>query len=163
MSAVGVTLSKGTCILTFTGVGVADEHIEIGSNVYTFKAAPATTAGNVDIKTDETTQAAGLVNAINVDGTVADYGSDSVAHPLVVATSAAGVVTLTAKVAGTQFNHMFFAMVAATNGTNIAAGSVADSASVVVGVGDVQAWKAAGLTGLLEPKAKTINFLHELC
>lgn len=163
MSVVNVPLVKGSTTITFTGVGVATETISIGDKVYTMRAVPAAEAYAVDIKADETTQAAGFVNAINVDGTVADYGTATVAHPDVVATSALGVVTLTARVAGIQINGLYMA----ETGTNVTAFdtglfSTSSTANSVAGSGLIPSFVAAALTGLVDPKAKTISLLKEL-
>lgn len=101
MADAGVSFVKAVkAAATFTDVGVADETIQIGGIVYTFKASPGA-AYEVDIKTDATTQAAALVSAINADGTAgAYYETGTSAHPHVSATSADGVITLTARAAG---------------------------------------------------------------
>lgn len=161
-STVGVALAKGTTIITMTGVGVADETFIIGDETYTFKASPSA-AYEVDIKTDETTQAAGMASAINLDGTAGAYGASHVAaNKFVTATSALGVVTLTARLPGTQINGVAMEMTA-TNGTNITAGTnFADTASAVAGTGNIHAFIAAARTGLLDPKSKTRSALDEL-
>ena len=159
-SVVQVPLAKGTTVLTMTGVGVADETFIIGDKTYTFKAAPSA-AYEVDIKTNATTQAAGMVSAITVNGTSADYGASHVtANPYVTATSAAGVVTLTALIPGDQINGLALEMTA-TNGTNIAAGTAfSASAGASAGTGLFDAWATAAVS--VDAKSKYISLLREL-
>lgn len=131
----GVALIRGTTIITLTGVGVADETVNIGDVAYTFKASPAA-AYDVDIGTDATTQAAKLVAAINATGdTTAYYVTGTSANPYVSAASAAGVVTLTARHAGTTINGLKL-LWTLTNGTNVDAAFSA-SASAVTATGSI--------------------------
>jgi hypothetical protein len=162
MSVVNVPLVKAYTTITFTGVAVADETLIIGDKTYTFKVAPSA-AYEVDIKTDETTQAAAIVSAINLDGTAGAYGASHVeANPYVQATSADGVITITARHGGTQANAIALEMTA-TNGTNIAAGTaLSASAGASAGTGSLESWITAALSGLVDPKSKTISLLKEL-
>ena len=161
-STVGVALAKGTTIITMTGVGVATETFIIGDETYTFRAVPGAEARAVDIGTDETTQAVAMVAAINASGAAGLFGTATVANKFVKATSALGVVTLTARLPGTQINGVAMEM-SATNGTNITAGTnFAATASAVAGTGDIHAFIAAARTGLLDPKSKTRSALDEL-
>jgi hypothetical protein len=156
-----VPLVTAYTTLTFTGVGVADETVELGSHTYTFKVAPSA-AFEVDIKTDATTQASALASAINLDGTAGAYGASHVLeNPQFSASSAAGVVTVTSRVSGTIGNGHHIAFTA-TNGTNITAGPISDSAGYSAGTGDFQAFVDAALTGILDAKAKSVNAFREL-
>ena len=92
------TLVAATGVLTITAVAVANETVTIGATVYTYKN-PAASAGEVSIGTTATTSATNLAAAINGNALNA-------AHPLVTATSAAGVVTITSRVKGTLANHV---------------------------------------------------------
>lgn len=131
----GVALKRGTTVITFTGVGVADETVNIGDVAYTFKASPAA-AYDVDIKTDATTQAAAIVAAINATGVTTEYYVTGTSeNPYVSATSAAGVVTLTARHAGTTHNGLKL-LWTLTNGTNVDAAFSA-SASAVTATGSI--------------------------
>lgn len=164
MAISSVVLVKGTTVLTFTGVAVEDETFEIGDKVYVFKDAP-TAAFEVHVKADKTTQAAGIAAAINVDGvgaTDGDYGASHVAiNPYVAASSAAGVVTLTARIAGTQINGIHLEMTA-TNGTNIVAGTAfSASAGASAGTGDVGLWVPA-ILAIGDFRSKAINAFREL-
>lgn len=161
VSGIDLTASTGAT-LTFTGVGVGDETILIGADTYVFKAAPSA-AYEIDIKTDATTQAAAVASAINLDGTAGAYGVSHVTQsPYVSATSAAGVVTLTSRIAGTVGGGIALQMTA-TNGTNIAAGkTLATAANGAVGSGALHDAIAAAKTGILDPKSKTLNFLNEI-
>lgn len=161
MSVVNVPLVAAYTTLTFTGVGVADETVTLGHHTYTFKAAPSA-AFEVDIKTDETTQASALASAINLDGTAGAYGASHVLENAAFsATSAAGVVTVTSRIAGTIGNGHAIDFTA-TNGTNIAAGPISGSAGYSAGTGDYNAFIAACKSGLLNPKSQTINAFNEL-
>lgn len=161
MSVVNVPLVAAKTTVTFTGIAVADETLILGATTYVFKAAPSA-AFEIDIKTDKTTQAAAIVSAINLDGTAGAYGASHVAaDPLFSATSAAGIITLTSRIAGTVGNGYSIEFTA-TNGTNIAVGNLASSAGYVAGTGLFVAFIAACHTGLLGPKSKTIVALNEI-
>lgn len=164
MAVSGIDLVKGTTVLTFTGVGVQNETFKIGDKTYTFKDAPSA-AYEVHVQTDATTQAASVAAAINVDGTGAtdgDYGASHVTvNPYVSATSSAGVVTLTARIAGDQINGLQISMTA-TNGTNITAGTAfSGSASASAGTGLLASWPEAVIAAA-DPKSKLISGIREL-
>lgn len=131
-----VTFKRATTIITLTGIGVADETVNIGDKTYTMKASPAA-AYEVHIGTNATTHAANLAAAINVDGTGATDGNYGALHvevnPYVSATSSAGVVTLTARNAGVEHNGLKL-LWSLTNGTNVDA-ALSASASAVAGTG----------------------------
>jgi len=94
-----------TGTLTFSGVGTADDTITIGSKTYTLKAAPTTGANEVKIGANVTESAANLVAAINGGaGSGTLYGSATVPHTEVSASSVAGVVTVVAQDAGDEAN-----------------------------------------------------------
>lgn len=118
MATEGLDAAAATGTLTLSGVGTADETITIGGVVYTLKAA-AVADYQVAIGGSATLTAAALVAVIN--GTDAN---STPAHPDVVATNAAGVVTVTARQEG------------------LAANSVATTET-----GGAMAWTAATLTG----------------
>jgi hypothetical protein len=117
--------AKATGALTFSNVGSAAETVTIGTRVYTLVAALTGAANEVLIGASATATALNLKNAINADEDTLDvtHGAET-DHPSVVATSALGVVTVTAKQAGTAANSVATAEVSA-----------------------VAAWGAATLTG----------------
>ncbi len=161
MSAVGIPLVAAKTTVTFTDLAIANETLILGGRTYVFKVAPSA-AFEIDIKADETTQAAAIVSAINLDGTAGAYGvSHTVEDPSFSATSAAGVITLTVRVAGTIGNGISIEFTA-TNGTNITEGPIRASAGYSAGTGDFQAFIAACLTGQLDPKSKSANAFREL-
>lgn len=160
-SVVHIPLVRAKAVITFTGVAVADETLKLGPHTYVFKAAPSA-AFEIDVKADETTQAAAVASAINLDGTAGAYGASHVlANPCFSATSAAGVITVTSRVSGLLGSGFHIAFTA-TNGTNIAALAIVDSAGDTAGSGDFAAFIVAMKTGLIDPKAITINALDEL-
>jgi hypothetical protein len=89
--AVGGTWVPNIGTLTLTGVGVANETVTIGSTVYTWKAAPTTTAFEVKIGADAAACVTNLVAAINLgSGAGTLYGSATTVHPTVRAYDGAG-------------------------------------------------------------------------
>lgn len=104
VSAEGAVLTAATEDLTFTGAGSEGDTITIGSVTYTLRAAPVA-AYDVDIGADETGTAANLVAAITAGaGEGTTYGTGTLVHPDVDASSALGVLTATALVTGTAGN-----------------------------------------------------------
>ena len=99
------TMAGGTTVgsvgtLTIT-TAANNDTVTIGDVTYTFKTALSTNPTvpyEVLIGASATTAATNLVAAIN--GTDGSYGSGTVHHPLVRATNASGVVTVTARNAG---------------------------------------------------------------
>jgi hypothetical protein len=87
-----VALATGTGTVTFTGTPIADEHLVIGTQTFHFVAARAG-AGEITINADNTQQAVNTVAAVTAD--IAAQAT---------ATNLAGVVTLTAAVAGAAGN-----------------------------------------------------------
>lgn len=160
-SVVNVPLVAASSTITFTGVAVADETLVLGAITYVFKVAPSA-AFEIDVKTDETTQAAAIVSAINLDGTAGAYGASHVLqNPSFSATSAAGVITVTSRIAGAIGNGLNLEFTA-TNGTNIAVDPISASAGYSAGTGDFEAFITAMKSGLIDPKSKTINAINEL-
>jgi hypothetical protein len=86
-----------TGTITVTGTPLAGETLTVGSLVWVFAAAAASD-GEIQINADNTIQAAAIAAAIN--------GTDgyNIASDEATATSALGVVTVTAIVGGTQGN-----------------------------------------------------------
>lgn len=125
-------------VLTFSGVGTANDTITIGAVTYTLVADPTTTANEVEIGATAAETATNLIAAINAEagaGTI--YGSATVVHPTVVARSnGAGVVGLVAKTPGATGNAI--ATTEAGTGTSFAA------ATLTGGVAQIGA-KAAGV------------------
>jgi hypothetical protein len=102
--------------VSFSAAGSASDTVTIGSTVYTLVAAPADPF-DVDIGADAAETASNLAAAINAGaGSGVAYGAGTTAHPDVTATANAGVVTVTANVAGTSGN----AIALAKNGDDIA-------------------------------------------
>lgn len=100
MATEGVNPAAATGTLTFSGVGTANDTITIGGVVYTLVAA-ADAPYEVTIGGSVTASAANLVAVIN--GT---DDNETPAHPDVSATSAVGVVTVTARQIGTVGNSI---------------------------------------------------------
>lgn len=94
------------------------DKVQVGEQVYQFKTTPAA-ANDVDIGTNATTSAANLVLAINGAGTpgATTYFAGTAQPDQVTAVSAAGLVTLTAKVAGVGGNGI--ALDGAVAGTDV--------------------------------------------
>lgn len=88
-----------TGTLTLTGVGTANDTVTIGDDVYKLVAAPAA-AYEVAIGASATASAANLAAAIN------GANAGTPANPIVTATSAAAVLTLTARVPGAGANQV---------------------------------------------------------
>jgi hypothetical protein len=91
------TQTSSTATVTFTNATTATQTVVINGRTYTALADPTATRDAFDVGTDATTQALALKKTINADGVAGtDYGPNHTAHDDVVATVAAGVVTLTA-------------------------------------------------------------------
>lgn len=121
----GAVLVDATGALTVSSTGPIDgETIQIGDQIYTFRATP-TDPYDIDISATPGTQASNIAAAINAGagaGTV--YGTGTIAHPDVEASVSSSIVTITAKVGGTAGNSISLAE-AATN--------VAKSAATLTG------------------------------
>jgi hypothetical protein len=87
-----VAIATATGTVTFTGTPEADQHLVIGTQTFHFVAARAG-AGEITINADNTQQAVNTVAAVT-----ADIAAEA------TATNLAGVVTLTAAVAGAAGN-----------------------------------------------------------
>lgn len=102
-----VVAAFGKGRLTWTGIGVADQTVTIGTHVYTFKASVAATADQVKVATTAAIQAQYLAEAINaVVGSGTHWGSSTVANTDVSAEYSNGVVFLTALVVGKAANSV---------------------------------------------------------
>lgn len=102
----GTAPVAATGTITFADVGDANDTVTIGGQVYTLKAVP-TNPFDVDIGANVTGTAANLAAAINAGaGAGTAYGTGTVANSDVTATSALGVVTITARVPGTGGNSI---------------------------------------------------------
>jgi hypothetical protein len=144
----GITLAKATYTgteatgaLTFTGAGTAGETITIGNEVYTLVAAlsvgPAV-ENEVLIGGTAALTAANLAAAINAGaGGGVVYSATTQKHPIVDASVAGAVVTVTAELAGTGPNSV------ATTETSAAASWGA--ATLGSGANDAGGVKAAGI------------------
>jgi len=86
--------ASGTATITYASLA-ADDTIVIGGVTLTCKASGATAGTEFNKQTDATTSATNLATAINANTTLKEH---------VVATAAAGVVTVKAKVKGTLGN-----------------------------------------------------------
>ena len=162
MSVVNVPLVK--CVasdaITFSDVNVATKIVTIGTRVYTAHAAPDTVADQYKVSaTTEELAAQYLTECINASGTAGNFGSLGTPNADVVATQNGAIVILTARIAGSMANGI----VLSTDETNGAAGGATLGACTGTnGSGSIPAFVAAALTGLVDPKAKTISLLKEL-
>jgi hypothetical protein len=133
------------------GANPADTKIvTIGSKVYTFQSVLTNVDGNVKIGADATASAVNLLHAINASGGTAgtDYALATTAHADVTAdTPSAGVVKVTAKVAGTAANSKVTTTDVASATWDVA--HLTGGAAAVTGTIDVA-------TLLLTNKAETI-------
>lgn len=95
-----------TKALTISAITAADtQTVTIGGQVYTFNTSLTNTANNVLIGADVTAMAANLASAINAGaGAGTTYGTGTVANTSVSATSALGVLTVTARTPGSAGN-----------------------------------------------------------
>ncbi len=108
-------LIRAQGILTLATV-IATDVCVVCDQTYTFIATPAS-AYDVDVGSDDTVSAANLVLAINATGVgvaTTYYETGTLQNAGVTATSAAKVVTLTAKVPGTIGNGIILNSVDAT-------------------------------------------------
>lgn len=94
---------------------IATDVVVVGERTYTFVATPAA-EGDVDVGASDTVIAASLVLAINGTGTpgATTYFAGTLQPDGITATSEAGLVTLTAKVAGEAGNALHLASPDAT-------------------------------------------------
>ena len=98
-------LVRATGALTFTGVGVDTQTVIVGGTTYTTQTTLTDSDGNVLIGADETATCANLAAHINLAaGSGTTYATSGTEDPHVTATSAAAVLTVTAKVPGVGGN-----------------------------------------------------------
>jgi hypothetical protein len=88
--------AKGTAVLTVTGAAVADETLVVCGVTFTAKAAGAT-GNQFNLNATPTTQATNMVTAFNASSDLTG---------IVTASNVAGVITLTAAVAGKLGNAL---------------------------------------------------------
>lgn len=129
---------RATGTLTIgAAVPTAADTVTVGDVTYTWRAAVGATINEVKIGADVTVSAANFVLAINAGptGSATLWGSATVANPYCTATSAAGVVTVTAKTPGVTANvvpttesgtNTVFAATALSGGTGSVNASVQD-------------------------------------
>lgn len=99
--------SQATGHVDFTGVPANNGTVTIAGVVYTFKTALTPAANEVFRGVDATAMATNLAAAINAGaGAGTLYGTGTVANPYVFASSALGVVTITAKTPGVDGNSL---------------------------------------------------------
>jgi hypothetical protein len=145
--------------ITYSGAGANSKIVTIGVQVYTSTTTPAATAYAYKPGADETTAAQYLSECINASGTAANFGTATVKNPDVVATQDDVAVILTARVAGSMANGI----VISTDESNASAGAATLGACTGAnGSGSLPDLVEAGLTGLVDPKAKTITLLKEI-
>ena len=162
MSAVNVALVK--CVasdaMTFSDVNVATKTLQIGTRIYTAHAAPNTIADQYKVSgTTEELAAQYLTECINASGTAGNFGSLGTPNVDVVAVQNGAIIILTAKVAGSMANGIHLV----TDETNGSVGAITlGECTGTNGSGSLPAWVAAALTGLLDPKSRTIAALNEL-
>lgn len=102
------TAIAASLALTISAITSANtQTVVIGGQTYTLNTALTDTANNVLIGADTTAMAANLAAAINAGaGSGTTYGTGTVANASVTATSALGVLTVTAKTPGTAGNSV---------------------------------------------------------
>lgn len=103
LTSLAIAASKALTISAITGANT--QTVSIGGQVYTFNTVLTNTANNVLIGADATAMGANLAAAINAGaGAGTTYGTGTVANASVTASAAAGIVTVTARTAGTGGN-----------------------------------------------------------
>lgn len=107
MSVAAPVRATGTLTSDAT-IPTAADTVTIGTQTYTFRAAVGTTANEVLLGANYTASFVNITSAINGSaGSGTTYGSNTVAHDLVVATNpTVTTVVLTAKVPGTIGNYI---------------------------------------------------------
>lgn len=120
----GAVAATGT--ITFADEGDPNDTVTIDGRTYTLVAVPGV-ANEIDIGADATGTAANLVAAINAAaGSGTAYGTGTTIHPTVLASNVAGVVTITAKTAGTSGNALAMSKVSTAvtlSGATLAGGT----------------------------------------
>lgn len=105
MTSAAIAASKALTISAITAANT--QTVVIGGQTYTFNTSLTDTANNVLIGVDVTAMGDNLAAAINgAAGAGTLYGTGTVANTSVTAVAALGVVTVTAKVAGTAGNSI---------------------------------------------------------
>lgn len=101
-----VTLVRATGVLTITAIPINNETVTIGGKVYTYQTTLTDVDGNVLIGADEVSAALNLSRAINLGaGSGSLYAASMVKNDHAdVATVAAGVMTVQARVHGIHGN-----------------------------------------------------------
>lgn len=128
-SAVG---AKATGTVTFSATNPTEtETITVDGIEYVINATPATTgAYSVDLSDTEATLAANFKDAINRGATAGtDYSLYIAAHPSVVASGGAAIITLTARVRGADGNAITLA--AAGGSTTVSGATLTGGADPV--------------------------------
>ncbi len=95
----GLVVAVPSSLAYTPATDVEDETVTIDTKVYTWKDAPGTGDGEVDVNADDDIAAENLSQAINLGaGAATNYSRDMTANPNVEATVRSGVVTVSAKV-----------------------------------------------------------------
>lgn len=135
LASAAVAASKALTITLITGANT--QTVVIGGQTYTFNTSLTDTANNVLIGADVTAMAENLTAAINAGtGAGTKYGTGTVANTSVSATSALGVVTVTARTAGTAGNSIAISETLtnsawAAGATVLSGGLAADAAGIM--------------------------------
>ena len=140
-------LVRAVGTLTFTGVATDTQTVVVGGKTYTTQTSLTDSDGNVLIGADETASCANLAAAINLgSGSGTTYAASMTESAHCTATSAAAVLTVTAKVPGvggnlidsteTQTNATWGAAVLASGSGNmeVAVREIRDGGQVNSGV-----------------------------
>src|SRR6185503_18230415 len=106
MSILSAMVRASGTLTIGAAVPTAADTFTINGRAYTWRAAVGATANEVKIGADITASAVNAAQAINITpaGSGVNYGSATTANVDVTATSAAGVVTYTARQPGTLGN-----------------------------------------------------------
>ncbi len=108
LTSAAIAAAKALTISAITAANT--QTVSIGGQVYTFNTLLTDTANNVLIGADATAMGANLAAAINGGaGAGTLYGTGTVANASVTAVAALGIVTVTARTAGTAGNSIVLA------------------------------------------------------
>jgi len=133
------TIAKAVGTLTFTGVATNAQTVTIGGKVYTTQTTLTDVDGNVLIGASQTVTCANLAAAINLGaGAGTTYATAMTIHPTVSATSAAAVLTVTAKVPG-EIGNLIATTETQTNASWGAATMASGSGSVHTALAEIVA------------------------
>jgi hypothetical protein len=119
---------RAGCVYTFADVNVATKYTEIDGIKYYSRAVPGAEAHAVDVGANSAEAARNLSEAINADGTAANFGTGTVAHPTCYAQYNPG--TSTVQVYARQFGNLGNSIIIGEDETN---GSWAGGATVLTG------------------------------